>query len=265
MTATRGFIYRNRLDDATLSGGAWDALSRLQSGHLWKPATADDATEASTRIDFDFGAAISLRALWIPASNLTATATVRWTFGSSSGASDLGDSTALSAFPYTPPFGHEPRFFGIPIIMPADVTARYCRLQISDTANPADPWISRPVLGSAFLVEYNPVSIERDWQNFSGVRRTTHGVDWSTSRSPLRKAGLVYHVMSEAEDSLLSEIVRTHDTTQDVVFLESTHDRSKMQQRGFMALMREMARTEYPYWRYPGVALAFDERGGAPA
>lgn len=266
MTATTTFGYRNRIDDATLSGGAWDDLELLQGGHLWTPATADDATEASTRIDMDFGAAIALRVLWIPASNLTAAATVQATFGTTSGASDVADSGTLAAFPFTSPFGHDPRRFGIPIVMPADATARYCRLQITDTANPADPWISRPFVGSVFLPWINPVQLERPWMpSYSSVRRTVTGVDWRLQRRPLRSAAMAFNGMTEAESSLFTEIVAAHDTTQEVLYIESTLDRARQQQYGFLGLMRELQKTEYSFWKHDAFAVAIDERGGAPA
>lgn len=269
MTATRGFSYRNLLDDATLSGGDWDALTRLQSGHLWKPATSVNATEAKTRIDIDFGSAILPRLVWIPAHNLSSAATIRITRGTSSGASDVSDSGALTAWPYTPPLGvYDGSVFGVPVFIPANAgNARYMRIQLSDTGN-ADGmlWISRPFISAdLFLPEYNPVSLERDWQTFSAVKRTVTGTDWSTTRAPLHRAGLVYHVLTETEAMLVSEIQRTHDITSEVVYLESTYDRAAQQARGFLALMRELGRTEYPHWRYPGVAIGFDKRGGAPA
>lgn len=269
MTAIRGFAYRNMIDDATLGGGDWDDLENLQSGHLWTPATSVNATEAKTRIDIDFGSAVLPRVVWIPAHNLSSAATVRITRGTTSGGSDVSDSGALTAWPWTPPLGvYDGRVFGVPVFIPATAgSARYMRLQISDTANTAGfVWISRPFISAdLFLPDVNPVGIERDWQTFSGVKLTSTGVDWTTARDPLHRAGLVYHVMTETEALLFSEIQRTHDITSEVLYLESTHDRAMQQARGFTARMRELGRTEYPFWRYPGFAVGFDKRGGAPA
>lgn len=269
MTATRGFAYRNLIDAATLSGGDWDALTRLQSGHLWKPATSVNATEAKTRIDIDFTSAILPRLVWFPAHNLNSAGTIQITRGTSPGASDVSDSGELTAWPFTPPLGvYDGRVFGIPVFIPANAgSARYMRIQLRNTTNPAGSlWVSRPMISAdLFLPEWNPVSLDRDWQNYGSVRRTVTGVDWSTTRAPLRKAGLVYHAMTDTEQMLFSEIQRTHGITSEVVYLESTEDRAAQQARGFLALMRELGRTEYPYWRYPGFAVGFDERGGAPA
>lgn len=264
MTATTGFAYGNLLDTATLSGGSWDSLANLQTGHLWKPATSTDATTANTRINIDFGSAVSPTLLWIPAHNLTSAGAIQITRGTSAGASDVEDSTEITAWPFAPIDGYNGRSFGIPVFL-SGAAARYLRIQLRDTTNPAgELWVSRPFVGPAYL-RRDPVKLEQGWQSYSSVKRTVTGTDWRTQRAPLRNAGLVYNWMSNADDSLLHEVIRTHGTTGECVYIASNADRAVQQQFGFLALARELVKSEYQFWRYPGFAIGFEERGGAPA
>lgn len=266
MIATTGFAHSNLIDAATLLGGSWDDLERLQSGHLWKPATSTDATVASTRVDFDFGSAVAPRLVWVPAHNCTSAGTIQVTQGATLGASGVWDSGELSAWPFTPLDGFDGRYFGIPVFMPG-LAGRYLRIQLRDTANPAgELWMSRPhVAGGVFLPWINPVKLTRRFTGYSSVKRTVTGTDWRTRRAPLRGIGLGYRGMTEAEASLYREILRTHDTTGEVVYIDSTQDRARQQQNGFLGLMRELGETEYEFWRHEGFAVGIDERGGAPA
>ena len=50
----------------------------------------------------------------------------------------------------------------------------------------------------------------------------------------------------------------------EVVHVASSHDRAVQQQFGFLGTLRALGALENPFYGHRGMAVAIDERGGAP-
>lgn len=270
MSATIALGYGNLNESSTFSGGDW---SREPEDYLheWSLAQYAEATTndaADTLFDMDHGSAKAAQVLVIPAHNLTSAATIQVTRGTTSGGAEVYDSTELAAWPFTPLDGnHNGAAFAIVVVFAAANTARYTRVAIDDSARDAGTKvrISRPFIGPLFVPWINPVELADDWMpSLSTVDRTESGADWVHKRAPLRRQALVYQGLTIAEGAVLKEIVRLHDTASEVVYVPSLTDRERQQRDGFVGLLQQLPRLQYPFWRHAGVALGIDQRGGAP-
>lgn len=255
------FAYGNLTDSSTLSGGSWSpALSNLQSREL--AAYAESATNLAT-IDIDHGTAKAAQVFGLFAhNNVDTSSTITVTRGATSGGSDIYAGSALSCWPFTPT-DYAGSQFGIIVVAPQSTTARYTRIVVSMTSGTLR--VGRLFVGPMVANARNVVGLANDWmQDFSQVDRTEAGADWATARPRLRHAVLEFAALSAAEASTLHEIQRTHGTTGEVVYLPDIDDRAHTQQYGFLGLMRALSKLEYVTRDLSAIAIAIDERGGAP-
>lgn len=273
MTSSIGIGHSNLIDSSTLSGGGWASgfsLANLQGFYgrsLASVARSESTDAADTIIDMDHGSARTAQLLWIPAHNLSSSATIVLERGTTPGGTDVYAGDELPAWPFVPLDGvYSGRHFGVGVVMPAANAARYTRVRIFNTTNPGGfIQVSRPFIGPLFLPAISPVKLDADWMpSLSTVERIQSGADWVDSRPPLRRASIVFGALTYDEGSQLHEIVRLHETSREVVYLAHRNDRARMQQYSFLALLRELSRLDYPFWQHNGIALGFDQRGGAP-
>lgn len=257
------FAYENLVDDATLSGGSWEVahpLAQLQERELAAYARSSTSSPVDTKIILDHGSAKSARCFGIFAHNITdPTATITVTRGTTSGGSEVYAGSAVSCWPFTP-LSYDGAAFGIIVVTP-ETSARYTMIEISTSAVVR---IGRLFVGSIFSPARGSDKRTDDWLSMSSVDRTESGADWVASRPSLRSASLAFPVLKRSEKSLVQEIIRTHGTTGECVFLGDITSQSEMQQSGFLALMRQLSALEYPFYDHNAVAIGFDERGGAP-
>ncbi len=269
MTSPIGIGYGNLIDDATLTGGSWSGypLAYLQDGALSMVARSSSADEADTIIDFDHGSAVSMQVLWVPAHNLSSSATFVVERGTTQGGTDVYAGEELPVWAFTPLDGiYSGRHFGFGLVMPAANSARWTRLRIINTTNP-DGYvqISRPFLGSMFLPTYPPTELKDKLVNHSSIERLLNGTDWASKRRPLRSAALVFGALTYAEGSVFKEIQRIHDLASELVYIAHTYDRARQQQDSFVGLIDDdFGEMSYPFWEHNGVPIRLLERGGAP-
>jgi hypothetical protein len=272
MASSIGIGYSNRLDDATLSGGAWRVgfpLAAMQGVYASLASVARSVTAAAADSTFDmsFAAPVTGRVFLIPASNIGSAGTIRVQAGTTLGASDAADSGVLSARPFTPQVGgYAGHHYGIFVVFPAEITAQYIRVSISDTSNPAGYiQISRPFWGPMFVPAISPTKLDDDWMpSLSVVERTQTGTPWIDEVPPLRAATLNFAALTYAEASLLHEIQFTHTTARELVYVPHRFNRAALQQYGFLALQKALGKFDYAFWQHKGITLALEEYGGAP-
>lgn len=265
MTSITGFGYGNLTDAATLSGSGWSVthpLTELQSRDLAEYA---ETTGTTAEIVFDHGSAKAAAVFGLIAHTVTdASATIRVTRGTTSGAADVLDSGALTAWPFAPLDGdRDGSVFGLWVIE-QETTARYTKIAVSGSAVMR---FGRAFVGRIFLPTWSPPQgrTSDGWiESMSTVDRMANGTDRVWQRRQLRTAAWDSEFMSPAEASLLTEIMRTHGTTGEVVYVRDRIDRAAQQQRGFLGLLRKLGALEYPHWRFNSAPIAIDERGGAP-
>lgn len=270
MTSPIGLGYGNLTYSATLAGGNWASSyprTQLQVRALSQVARSASTDAADTILDWDHGSAKAAQVLWVHGHNLSSSATFVVERGTTQGATDVYAGAELSAWPFTPLDGiYSGRHFGFGLVMDSSNSARWTRLRIINTTNP-DGYVqlSSAFVGPAFFPEWPPTKLEDDWMpSFSTVERLNNGTDWVSKRRPLRSPGLVFGALTYDEGSTLKEILRIHDTATEVVYIGHTTDRSRQQRDSFLGLFKELSKLEYPFWRHNGIALGFEERGGAP-
>lgn len=256
------FGYKNLVDDATLSAnGSFSSsypLSNLQSRRLGDVARSTTAT----KIFMDHGAAVAARIMLIVAHlNINNGDTVTLERGTSSGGNQVYAGSPLSAWPFTPLVGtRDGAQYVIPIIMEAQNSARYTTLTV-----PAGAQIGRIFFGPAFDPAVGATELGDDWRpTNSSLTRTPNGADWAFQRAEQRGEALVYPGLTEAEGDLLDEIVTYSSIVKEIAYIPDPDNRAKTQRRGFLGTMRALPKVEYSYWEHNGVAIGFEERGGAP-
>mgnify|MGYP006921395317 CR=1 FL=1 len=261
------FAYGNIIDQATLSGGSWDAahpLAQLQERELSAYARSTSADPADTQIIIDHGTAKAAQAFGIIAHDITdPAATITITRGTTIGNDDVYSGPELPCWPFAPlDDDRDGAFFGIFAVTPQPTTARYTKIAIATSERVR---IGRLFIGPIYLPAIGATKRVNDWlPDFSTVDRTESGADWVATRPALRHPGIEYRGLSRAEGSLLQEIQRTHRTTREVLYLGDINNRADTQQHGCLALLRQLSPLEYPFWGRNAMALGFDERGGSP-
>lgn len=267
MTSSIGIGHSNLIDDATLSGPGdqWLSLAYLQDRALSLMARSASADVADTIIDIDHGSAQAAQVFWFTAHNLSSSATFVIERGTTLGGTDVYAGNEMPAWPFTPRV-YSGRHFGFGDVLAAENSARWTRLRILNSTNPAGyVQFARPHIGPAFFPAISPTELDADWMpSFGVMERTEFGADWVDPRPPLRRANAVFGALTYDEGSELHEIKRLHETTGEVVYIAHRTDRARMQQYGFLATFQTLSKLKYPFHKHNGIALSFDERGGAP-
>lgn len=265
--ATIGIGYGNVADAATLSGTGWSTtkpITKLQNRDL---ADYAETTGTTATVIIDNTAAKTMRVFALIAHTATAgTETVTVTAGTTSEGTDVYNGSGLSCWPFSPldddrDGGH----FGIWVVLPADISARYAKIVVSGSATMR---FGRAFVGRLFLPTHNPAygRIADDWQETASTADRMRGGAaqfWRRGR-PLRSAPFEYSALPPTEASLWKEIVRTHDVTGELAWIRHTQDRAVQQQHGFLGTMRKLSGLETPFFGHQSAAIALDEIGGAP-
>ena len=264
---TIGIGYGNLVDSATITGGGWHAsypVSKVQNRDL---ADYAQTTGTTATFIFDFGVTATMQAFALTAHTATAgTETITVTAGTTSEGTDVHNGSALDCWPFSPLGGdRDGGHFGIWVVLPAAISARYAKMVVSGIATMR---FGRAVICPLFLPTHNPAygKIADDWQDSASTVDRMRGGSvqfWRRGR-PLRSAPFEYSALPPTEASLWSEIVRTHDVTQELVWVRHTQDRAMQQQRGFVGTMRRLSGLENPFFGHQSAAIALDEIGGAP-
>lgn len=254
-----GLVYVNTAETATASGGSWlvglpasNALSR----DLSKVARSSNALTTSTKILLDNGSAVSARVLVIIASNLSASAQVKWSRGTTSGGTDVVAGTLINAWQMSPSVVNGTDFH-VWIVQSATTSARYETLEIVDTSNPAGYVdIGQLFIGDVFKPTYGPSPGMSDgWKPFGGVERGDSGYPWVTARRSVRTVAFTLDALTLAEGDTLHELQRVAGVTGLVAHMPSLQVGNELQRYGFVGLLEELSPIEYPYYQRRRLAL----------
>lgn len=258
--------HSNLVDAAALSGSGWSTahpITALQSSDL---ADYAETTSTTATIIIDHGAAQAAQVFALIAHNgVGAGATITVTRGTTSEGSDVYAGETLACWPFSPlGADRDGAHFGIFVVAATETSARYTKLVVTGDAVMR---FGRLFVGQLFVPTWNPNygATSDGWMPpNSAVDRLQNGADRSWSRRELRNAAFDIAAMQSAQASLLHEIVRTHGTTGEVVYVRSTTDRAAQQQYGFLGLLRTLSALESPFFNHRSAAISIDERGGAP-
>lgn len=260
-----GIGYRNLIDDATVTGTNWTGASPVDNVQTRELADYAQMSAATSTITIDHGTAKDMQCLALVAHTLPDTATVTLDCGTTPGGTEVYAGSATDVWPFTPLDGsYEGSHFAFILALPTVVTARYVTITIAAASGKR---VGRVFLGSIFRPAVNPEYGKADdgWlPDYSFVARADNGADWVQAKTRLRSAQLAYSVLTPAEASVLHEIQRTHGTTGEVLYIPDADDLTATQQYGFLGLLRQLTALDNPFWAHRAVAIAVDERGGAP-
>lgn len=272
--------YPNRATAAAITGGSWSASLPAQNvadKQMWKVARSTDATLASTKFTADIGAAKQVRCVALANHNLSASATVRVTLGSTSGASDIFDCGWQPAWRmafdnlvewesvtwWTGTAGDEYLRSPYAVTAIADDTysARYVTVEINDTAN-ADGYvqIGRLFAGGALQPTYNPqYGLQDGLRDLSTVDAAESGAFWGNEKRRLRYTSFVLGRVTPAEAAYVHEMQRTLGTIGEVLYIPYPADPGESQRWGFIGRMSELSPIDYPYYRVRSLPLKLEE------
>ena len=270
----------NRTPGAVLSGGSWTTLGNLNNSDYWRVARTTDASTSSTVINIDLGSIHALRSIALGAHNLSQTASWRIKIGSTAGASDIYDSGDQSAWAlaFSAEYSWEDQFWwegytssddykGSPHLvcwpLPNWYSARYARIEITDTANPAGyVQIGKLFIGGGVQpdigVGYDGLS--ESWTDASDLVTSASGDESFVAKRRLRQAQVRFgHLTAGAEFQALYEMQRRQGLSGEVLFLPEPNNIAECQRRGFIGRLSELSAIEYPYYQRRGLALHIKE------
>lgn len=258
-----GFPNLLAANGVTVSGGSWLPAAPVTNVATWplsEDARSTDSLVASTVIDIDHGVAKSAQALVIMRHGLSASATVRWTRGTTPGGSDVADSGAVAAWAFSPRSGSPGQLYDAQVVLAGATSARYERILIDDTGN-AYVSIGRvmicPLLAPAYGAAYGlrDSHVER-----SVVGRGQSGAAWPDPQTRARAVTFTLPAATLAEGDALHEMEQIEGTTAEVAYLPYGDSPERRQRYGFVGLLRELSGLEYPAWRMRSKAVAIEQR-----
>jgi hypothetical protein len=233
--------------------GSWQSalpLTNMQDRRLAKVARSTDATAANTAFEVDLKTARGIGCLALTGHNLTASATVRWRGGASSGAYTY-DSTAL-AVSWSATTAEDRLGVNCPAVhIPTAVQSfRFWRCDVSDTGNPAGyVEIGRLVVAARFQPTINiSYGASLSWEDDSTRLVSDGGAALYNVRSKRRGITAVLDNIAEAEAlGTLEKMQHQAGTTGQVFFVWDTADTTYLHERAFLACFRQLSALEAPY------------------
>lgn len=271
--------YGNRIDASSLFGGAWLAtlpLENLRDRRLGKVARSASVLLAATTFDVDLGGVRLTRVVALVNHNFSISALYRIRLSNVSDFSSVvADSGWTDVWPTVYPSGAVP--WGSPswwsgkyaaeeisgytptlvFILPSTKNARYIRVEINDTANPAgyvqvgrvftaDGW--QPVRNASYGAGIG-------WEDPSTAQESLSGAKSFDKRTKRRVVRFGLNSMAEGEAmGNAFEMQRAAGITEEVLFIWDPDDTQNALRRQFLARMRTLSIIENPgpdRWKTP--------------
>jgi hypothetical protein len=211
-------------------------------------ARSSDALAASTQFDVDLGVARSVRLIALPTHNFTSAATVEVDAGTSLGASDVRNGAAVAAWPAGETAESTDGInVGYVLVLPANLSARYWRIKIVDTGNPA----GYVQLGRVFIADaYQPAvnaayGLKLGWATDSARIRSDGGALIHQARPRYRTADFV--LPEQGIDAVLSGVfaaLHRLGTHTQLYFVFDAADTTHLFRRSFLCAWRELSALE---------------------
>lgn len=265
--------FPNRIDAATLSSGAWTAglpQANLKNRIIGKVARTVDATNASTKLDVDLGAAKNTRIISLVNHNISLSGRYRLRGGADNTfAVTLVDTGWVDVWPVVYPFevldweadnwwtgkytAEETAGYttALTIILSGPVVAQYWRLEIDDTTNVAGyVQAGRIFLGPAWqpIINMSYGSTSIGWETKTEVQEALGGAEYFQMRTPYRVARFSLDWLTENEGMANAfEIDRRAGIDQEVFWVHDTADTVHALRRRFIGRIRTLSPIEFPY------------------
>lgn len=262
--------YPNRVDEATLTGGSWEAglpLSNLQDRQLSLVARSVDALTTSTVIKAEFATTRSFRVIAPVNHNFSETAQWRVRIGTTDGGSEVYDSGLIDCWQMAFDLGLMPwgtaglwrhvdgdEFIGhdraiVHVIESGWMDGTHLTINIEDTTNP-DGYvqIGRLFLGGGVQPAHNmSYGMSEGWVDRTEIQTTPGGAEFYKSRRPYRFVNLSLDWLSNTEFQRFYEMQRLLGVSGEVFYVPDTADADVQQRQGFLGRLQELSPIEYPY------------------
>lgn len=246
------------LSTPTYAGGSWALpLSNLTSRRRSDVARSTDATSANTKFTMDWGSAKTARVLVLLGHNLSSAATIRWKRGTTLGAGDVYDSTAVSAWRFTP-LTYDGRVWGVWVVQPSATAARYESIEIVDTGN-ADGYVevAHPWIGDVFVPAINAqLGLKSTMRDLGSKERTEGGTPVVISRQRLQGETFVLADLTSTEARTVRQIQHWAGTTEEVLYSPDIDDPVVTQADGFVGTFDDLGAIEYAQLARRGVPIS---------
>lgn len=274
----------NRLADTgtTLSGGSWLValpLNNLLDRTPTVIARSSNTLLASTQFDMTLTESRVLKSFALVNHNLSLSATWRIKLGTSLGASDVYDSGALQVWRMSFDSDllewesnswwegdYDDDYIGHPFaaihLAGSTPSARYLRIEINDTTNPAGYiQIGRLFAGSGITPIYNMgYGMSDTWENASVAETSIGGSEYFDVRRSNRAVKFTLGTLNQdAEFKYFYEMQRRLGTTGEVLYLPDQTDMTACQMTGFVGRLRQLAAFEYPYYKFRSLGFEIKE------
>jgi hypothetical protein len=293
MSAARLLLSVENYFDATptLSGGSWETglpRANMLIREMRYPSRSTDAEEASTVFDIDLGASLPVGVFALPYHTASTAGTIRLRGSANADMSAPAyDSTALLAYPAqwasdVLPSWHPAAAnrkvtaaqwtagmrWGFTHVLTAHTSARYWRVNISDTSNPYGyVELERPWLGP-FFETGAAYGAEFGWADDSErtVSGASAGAHFHQRRRVRRRFNFSVDQETEATAlGVLQSLVARRGMTEQVFVAYDAGDTTHLHERSFVAVPHQLQLMRIPFVSSHDVPFQFVEELYGPA
>ena len=268
------FAWPNRVESATLSGGAWSStlpLANLKTRFSFEPARTTNTLPANTYFDVSLDVSRGVKCVALLRHNLRTSARYRLRLSATAGdySAPLWDSGMRdvwdSMFPFgTKDWGDDGWWGGKPsaedisgypslllCVLPTVVRARYLRLELFDEGHPAGYieaarlWVS-----GQWQPKYNVIyGMQLGWEDPSKTEEALDGTEYHDERTKVRviTANLDW-LSSDEGHAVYLEMQRQLGTTRELLVVPDYSDGVHLIRRSFVGRLRKLSQLEA--WAY---------------
>lgn len=238
--------YGNKIDTATLSGGAWRTgyeLNNIKDRILKHVARSSNLTYTNTLFDIDLGVAQEFRIVALVATNLSFSGSYRIRLSDVAGSfsTPIYDSGTLPLTYQYPNLIH---------VLPDGIGSRYLRIELFDFFNPAGyVQIARAFVGMSMSVK-NGISrgSELGYISSTTVQESLGGVEYFDEKPLKRKYAFSIDYLTDDEAySKALELDRVSDISKEVVIIPDSSDVLYQQKRNFIGRLSQLSPLKNPY------------------
>ena len=246
---------------------------------MTRVARSSDAVATSTVIDIDLGSALACQAIGLFNHNLGASATWTISGGSAPGSTSAYAGTAravvqMSTSPDDLEWEESGYWEGTgdgwvrnthPVIhvLTAQVSARYWRIQITDTGN-ADGYVQlgRVYIGPVMIPDYNDsYGRAQGFADYTEFERAASGAAFARLGRKAKTAEVAAEWLSLGEQRALRSIMRRDGADEDVLWVPDATDAAAQQEFGFLGRITDgLGAIAHPHPNAFAATIRLEER-----
>lgn len=231
-----------------LTGGSWLAnlpLTNLQDRRIAKVARSTNDDAASTQFDLDLGSARTVRVVALIGVNFSSAATVEIEGGTSQGATDVYNGTAVAGYPAGETAESlDGLTLSYLLVLPSNLSARWWRVKIVDTSNPDNyVQIGRLFVAPVWQPTYNAdYGLVQGWEDDSRSEYSEGGATLHVERRKRRTLTFTLSEIAEAE-AMANHFPIQHrqGTTRQMYVIFDPADTTMLFKRSFLCVQQDIS------------------------